>query len=79
LDIQLPLMDGHAVAKQLREHPELVRVPIVAVTSYAMAGDREKAMESGCTGYIVKPIDPDTFITQVEAYLEPYPREGKEP
>lgn len=71
LDIQLPLMDGYAVARQLQEYPELANVPIVAVTSYAMAGDREKAIESGCRGYIVKPINPDTFMEQVEAYLEP--------
>jgi CheY-like chemotaxis protein len=41
----------------------------VAVTSYAMAGDREKVLAAGCTGYIEKPIDPDTFLDQVEQYL----------
>jgi two-component system, cell cycle response regulator DivK len=69
LDIQLPVMDGYAVAGRLRECPEVAHIPIVAVTSYAMAGDREKAMESGCTGYIVKPINPETFIAQFEVYL----------
>jgi two-component system, cell cycle response regulator DivK len=69
LDIQLPLMDGYAVARQLRSSPRLSHVPIIAVTSYAMAGDREKAIEAGCDGYIEKPINPDTFMTQVEAYL----------
>lgn len=70
LDIQLPLMDGYDVARQLRANPRLSQVPIIAVTSYAMAGDREKAIEAGCDGYIEKPINPDTFMAQVEAYLE---------
>jgi len=69
LDIQLPLMDGHAVARELRANPDLGGIPIVAVTSYAMAGDREKAIAAGCNGYIEKPINPDTFLQQVEAHL----------
>ena len=69
LDIQLPVMDGYAVAQTLRQIPVLQKTPIVAVTSYAMPGDKEKAIESGCSGYIEKPIDPDTFASQVEAYL----------
>jgi two-component system, cell cycle response regulator DivK len=50
LDIQLPRMDGHAVARALRSNPALAAVPIVAVTSYAMAGDREKILAAGCDG-----------------------------
>ena len=69
LDIQLPLMDGYAVARALKEIPSMARVPIVAVTSYAMPGDREKAMESGCTGYIEKPINPATFLAEMEAHF----------
>ncbi len=69
LDIQLPIMDGYAVARKLRENRDLADTPIVAVTSYAMPGDREKAMEAGCSGYIEKPIDPDTFEVQVGKYL----------
>ena len=69
LDVQLPVMDGYAVARHLRSNPDLEATPIVAVTSYAMAGDREKALESGCTGYIEKPINPDTFMAEVEGYL----------
>lgn len=71
LDIQLPIMDGYAVARQLRQNPDLAGTPIVAVTSYAMPGDREKAIAAGCNGYIEKPIDPDTFEIQVEQYLPP--------
>ncbi|MCC5871947.1 MAG: response regulator [Gammaproteobacteria bacterium] len=66
LDIQLPTMDGHAVAAALRKIRSLDRTPIIAVTSYAMVGDREKAMSAGCDGYIEKPIDPDTFVAEVE-------------
>jgi two-component system cell cycle response regulator DivK len=69
LDIQLPFMDGYAVAGRLRASAALADVPIVAVTSYAMAGDREKAVASGCSGYIVKPINPDTFLPEIETYL----------
>lgn len=71
LDIQLPGMDGYAVARALRAIPTLEDVPIVAVTSYAMPGDKERALEAGCTGYIEKPIDPDTFTAEVEAFLPP--------
>ena len=45
-------------------------VPIVAVTSYAMVGDRERILAAGCTGYIEKPINPETFVAEVESYLE---------
>lgn len=69
LDIQLPGMDGYAVAVALRADPELSGTPIVAVTSYAMTGDREKALEAGATGYIEKPIDPDSFVDQIKAFL----------
>ena len=71
LDIQLPVMDGYAVAEALRNNPALADVPIVAVTSYAMAGDRERVLAAGCTGYLEKPINPETFVEQVESYLKP--------
>lgn len=71
LDIQLPVMDGYAVAEALRNNPALADVPIVAVTSYAMAGDRERVLAAGCTGYLEKPINPETFVEQVETYLKP--------
>jgi len=69
LDIQLPVMDGYAVARELRLNPSLRDVPIVAVTSYAMVGDRERALEAGCVGYIEKPINPATFVTEIMRYL----------
>lgn len=69
LDIQLPNMDGYAVARALRETEILRAIPIVAVTSYAMPGDREKALAAGCAGYIEKPINPETFIAEMELAL----------
>lgn len=70
LDIQLPQMDGHAVARALRELRELDGTPIIAVTSYAMVGDREKSLAAGCDGYIEKPIDPDTFVDTIRGIVD---------
>jgi len=72
LDIQLPGMDGYSVARALRANATASHIPIVAVTSYAMAGDREKALAAGCNGYIEKPVDPDTFVAQITTFL-PHP------
>ena len=71
LDIQLPGMDGYSVAQELRKIQELAVTPIIAVTSYAMPGDRENAIKAGCTGYIEKPIDPETFMMQIENFMKP--------
>lgn len=76
LDIQLPEMDGYQVAQALRNNPKLSAVPIIAVTSYAMVGDRERALEAGCTGYIEKPINPATFMADIERYLSGQDQEG---
>jgi CheY-like chemotaxis protein len=70
LDIQLPEMDGYQVARNLRKIEALNDTPIIAVTSHAMVGDREKALESGANGYIEKPIDPDNFIQRMESYFD---------
>jgi CheY-like chemotaxis protein len=69
LDIQLPGMDGYAVASELRKHTALKATPIIAVTSYAMVGDRERALDSGATDYIEKPINPFTFVDQIRRHL----------
>ena len=69
LDIQLPGMDGYAVARALRANPKLAAIPIVAVTSYAMPGDRERCIAAGCNGYIEKPIDPQTFAESIERFV----------
>jgi two-component system, cell cycle response regulator DivK len=69
LDIQLPAMDGYAVAQALRRDDGLKAVPIVAVTSYAMVGDRERTLAAGCNAYIEKPINPDTFVGEIQGAL----------
>lgn len=69
LDIQLPVMDGYAVAQELMKNRDLCSIPIVAVTSYAMPGDRENILAAGCVGYIEKPINPVTFMADIERYL----------
>ncbi len=79
LDIQLPAMDGYTVAQALRRLESLQGTPIVAVTSYAMAGDREKALAAGCDGYIEKPIDPVLFVDQIAAHARRQPRSEDSP
>jgi len=73
LDIQLPGMDGHAVARALRAKESLRNTPIIAVTSYAMVGDREKTIAAGCNGYIEKPINPETFVDEIGKFLPHWP------
>lgn len=74
LDIQLPCMDGHDVARALRAIEPLREIPIVAVTSHAMVGDREKALAAGCSAYIEKPINPENFVSELQTYgLPPFP------
>jgi len=65
LDIHLPGMDGYSVARELGRIETLRSIPIIAVTSYAMVGDREKCLQAGCSGYVEKPIDPETFVTEL--------------
>lgn len=69
LDIQLPTMHGYAVARALRGVDSLRNTPIVAVTSHAMVGDREKSLAAGCNGYIEKPINPETFVAEIERFV----------
>lgn len=69
LDIQMPEMDGYELAAALRADPATARVPIVGVSSFAMAGDRAKAMRLGFAGYIEKPIDPATFAEEIRGFL----------
>ena len=68
-DIQLPGIDGYRVAAQIKADSELRATPLVAVTAFAMVGDRDKVLAAGFDGYIAKPIAPETFVAQVEAFL----------
>jgi len=69
LDIQLPDMNGLEVLKKIRSSEAEGSIPIIAMTSHAMPGDKEKLISSGCTGYIEKPIDPETIINQIKSVL----------
>ena len=69
MDLQLPDIDGLEATKRIRASEADGEVPIIALTSFAMAGDRERALAAGCTGYIEKPINPDTFIAEIEKHL----------
>jgi CheY-like chemotaxis protein len=69
LDIQMPILDGHALIRELRADPRFSGLPVVALTAYAMQGDREKALTLGFDRYITKPIDIPNFRAQVAALL----------
>jgi len=68
-DLQMPVMNGYEVAQALRSHHRWRVVPLVAVTAFSMPGDREKALEVGFDEHLPKPINPETFVQQVEAFL----------
>jgi two-component system cell cycle response regulator DivK len=70
LDINLPEIDGYALARRFRAIPNLQAVPILAVTANVMKGDRERTLEAGCDGYIQKPIDVDRLPEQVREALQ---------
>jgi CheY-like chemotaxis protein len=69
LDIGMPLLDGFAVVRKLRESPRLVSLPVVAVTAYAMQGDREKMMNSGFDGYLSKPVNSSSLAQELDRLL----------
>jgi CheY-like chemotaxis protein len=69
MDVQLPGMDGLEATRKIKAQPATADIPVIAVTSYAMKGDREKAMAAGCAGYVTKPIDKNIFIQEIAARL----------
>ena len=69
MDIQMPEVDGYEAARRIKAEPHLAHIPIVAVTSYAMVGDREKAEKIGFAGYIEKPIVTETFISEISRFI----------
>ncbi|MBO9308935.1 MAG: response regulator [Chloroflexi bacterium] len=69
MDISMPGKDGLTAAQELRAHPALKHIPIVALTANALKGDRERTLEAGCDGYIPKPIDVDRFPAEVLNFI----------
>jgi two-component system cell cycle response regulator DivK len=70
MDINLPEIDGYEVTARLKQLPNMLGVPIIAVTANVMKGDREKTLAAGCDGYIQKPIDIDLLPSQIESFLK---------
>jgi two-component system cell cycle response regulator DivK len=70
MDIQLPDMDGTAVLRKLRENPVTAGIPVVAVTAFAMSGDRDRFLRSGFDGYLSKPISVATLVDEMAPFLE---------
>ena len=71
MDIQLPEISGLEVTKWLKEDPELMAIPVVAVTAFAMKGDEERILQGGCEGYISKPISVPHFLETIARYIGP--------
>lgn len=67
-DVQIPKVDGFEVARRLKSDSNLRHIPLIAVTALAMVGDRDRILASGFDGYIAKPIEPEQFVRQVEAF-----------
>jgi two-component system cell cycle response regulator DivK len=69
MDIQLPVLDGYDATRQIKALPGLAAIPIIAVSSFAMKGDEEKARASGCDAYVIKPYSPVDLLRLVRRYL----------
>jgi two-component system cell cycle response regulator DivK len=70
MDIQLPILNGYEATRLMRANPVLRNVPIIAVTSYALSGDDEKARAAGCNGYIAKPFSPRQLLATIRGFLD---------
>jgi len=70
MDINMPDMDGYTLTKQIKSISTLSHIPIIAITANVMKGDRERTLQSGCDGYIQKPVDVDLLPEQIRRYLE---------
>ena len=68
-DVHLPKMDGYEVVRRLKSDPESRSIPTVAVTALAMVGDRDRVLRAGFDGYLSKPIDPETFVQQIDGFV----------
>jgi two-component system cell cycle response regulator DivK len=70
MDIQLPGLDGYEVTRRIKANPTLQHIPIIAVTSYALSGDDQKAYAAGCDGYVTKPFSPKLLLAKIREYLK---------
>jgi two-component system cell cycle response regulator DivK len=70
MDILLPGMDGYEATRRLKSEEATASIPVVALTAYSMEGDEDRALASGCDGYITKPVDPSDFAERVARFLE---------
>jgi two-component system, cell cycle response regulator DivK len=69
MDIQLPGLDGYEATRRIKADPTLAAIPIIAVTSYALAGDDAKAKAAGCNDYVAKPYSPRQLLAKIREYL----------
>ena len=69
LDIQLPGIDGYEATRRIKANPDLQKIPIIVVTSYALSGDDMKAFEAGCDAYVAKPFSPRELLAKIREYL----------
>jgi len=69
MDIQLPVLDGYEATQQIKSHPALAHIPVIAVTSYALAGDEQKTKAAGCDAYVAKPFSPRQLLAKVREFL----------
>ena len=70
-DLQMPVMNGYEVVRELKEDPLLRPIPIIALTALSMPGDRRNVLAAGFDGYMAKPIDPETFVRTIEGFMPP--------
>ena len=69
MDIQIPLIDGYEVTRRIKADPVLRAIPIIAVTSYALSGDDQKALAAGCDAYVTKPFSPRALLGKIRGFL----------
>lgn len=70
MDIQLPGMDGYEVTRRVKANAALKKIPVIAVTSYALSGDDKKAFAAGCDGYVTKPYSPRVLLAKIKEHLQ---------
>lgn len=75
LDLSMPEMDGWEMFERVRANPRITRLPVIALTAHAMAGDRERVIDAGFDGYIAKPFRIDSFLADIQAVLDAFNKE----